>query len=652
MKKGLIIVGLTVLLLLSACSFDLDGEASRRLQGRLKFPEADPTAAPTIVSQPPPEGAYRTLAALAEMEAPQRDMVELAQRLRNVGEIPLVVRDTPYNFQVGDKEQFWVSNTDSNSHYQITAALQHVTPHLYVWVETGVPADLEALRTSAERFETQTYPTNQRIFGREWSPGVDSDEHLNILHAQGLGGTVGGYYSSSDEFSHLAHEYSNEREMFYVNLDTVEVGSAFYNGLLAHEFQHMIHWHMDRNEDLWLNEGLSELAAYVNGFDPGGSEVDFLAQPDLQLNDFDYDDGGHAHYGAAYLFALYFLDRFGAEATQALVAHPANGAAGLEAVLEQLGTSLDFEQLFANWVAAIYLDAPNLSDGRYGVQPIDFPRPALAAEHSHYPVAHTTGSVHQFASDYIHFTGDSPVTLVFTGTQQVKLVGAEPHGGRAFWWSNRGDDVDTTLTRAFDFSGLETVTLDYWLWYDVEEGWDYAYLEVSGDGGRTWDTIQTPHTTNENPAGNNYGHGYTGVSGGGGTPRWIHEQVDLSYYAGRPALIRFEYITDGAIHETGLVLDDLSIPELSYEDGFESDDPAWDAAGFVRNNNLLPQKFIIQLYELGPKPRIRQLPLNQQGRARWKIPFGDELNEAVLVVSGATPVTLESASYAYRTGTD
>jgi len=630
------------LALLSACSFDLEELVGRPV-------EIVATAEPEIITESPPSTAYDTLAVLEQTDLPQRDLVALAQRLRQAGEIPLVVRDAPYDYQVGAEELFWVSNTDTNAHFQITAVLQYITPHLYIWVEKGADVDLNVLVTSADRFEAQTYPTNHRYFGSEWSPGVDSDVHLNILHSQGLGDTVGGYYASADEFSHLAHPYSNEREMFYVNLHTVTVGGAFYDGLLAHEFQHMIHWHTDRNEDLWLNEGFSELAAHLNGFDPGSPDSDFLAQPDLQLNDFDYDspDAG-AHYGSAYLFTLYFLERFGEEATRALVAHPANGAAGINAILSQLDEPLDFEALFADWAAALYLDDPELSDGRYGIQTLSLDRPVLSAEYADYPVAHTEATVHQFASDYIRLTGDSPVTVVFTGTRQAQLVGADPHGGRFHWWSNRGDTADTTLTRAFDFSGLETVTLDYWLWYDIEEDWDYAYLQVSTDGGRTWDTISTPHTTDEDPAGNNYGHGYTGKSGGGQTPQWIHEQVDLSAYANRPVLIRFEYITDGAIHETGLVLDDFSIPELGFEDGFEAPDPAWEAAGFVRNDNVLPQKFIIQLIELGVKPRVRQLPLNEQALARWEIPLDSEMNEAVLVISGVTPVTLETASYAYQ----
>ena len=173
---------------------------------------------------------------------------------------------------------------------------------------------------AAELFEKSTYSTNRSFFGSEWSPGVDSDPHLSILHARDLGSTVAGYYSSRDEFISevlkdnpigLESSPSNEMEMFYINIENVTVNDSFYNGVLAHEFQHMIHWYNDRNEETWMNEGFSELAMYLNGFDVGGSEWTFAMTPDTQLNSWPEGPGAAgANYGAGYLFTSYFLDRF------------------------------------------------------------------------------------------------------------------------------------------------------------------------------------------------------------------------------------------------------------------------------------------------------------------------------------------------------
>jgi len=73
----------------------------------------------------------------------------------------------------------------------------------------------------------------------------------------------------------------------------------------------MIHWNRDRNESTWVNEGFSELAVLLNGYEVG-SEYSYIVNPDLQLNDWPNDSSQTSpHYGAAFLFFTYFLDRFG-----------------------------------------------------------------------------------------------------------------------------------------------------------------------------------------------------------------------------------------------------------------------------------------------------------------------------------------------------
>ena len=52
--------------------------------------------------------------------------------------------------------------------------------------------------------------------------------------------------------------------MFYMNYDAAQPGNDYYDSILAHEFQHMIQWNVDKNEDSWFNEGMSELAAFLN----------------------------------------------------------------------------------------------------------------------------------------------------------------------------------------------------------------------------------------------------------------------------------------------------------------------------------------------------------------------------------------------------
>jgi len=198
-----------------------------------------------------------------------------------------------------------------------------------------------------------------------------------------------------------------------------------------------------------------------------------------------------------------------------------------------------------------------------------------------------------------------------------------------------------TLTREFDLRDVAAATLRYWTWYDIEPDWDYAYVLASTDGGERWDILRTPRSVETDPYGESYGPAYTGASGG-----WVEEAIDLAAYAGRRVAIRFAYITDDAVNHDGFCLDDLRIPEIGYAHDAESDDGGWVAEGFVRIDNALPQRFLAQLITLGDETRVRRLELGADNRAAWTVAgFGQEVERAVLVLSGLTPYTTQPAAY-------
>jgi immune inhibitor A len=212
-----------------------------------------PTPTPTIPATAPwgtptPAGtpdATETLRALLQADPPVRDLRDLAVRYLGLPpDTPETACRPERDLPLGARQAFLASNNDTNETFTVTAVLREKTPHAYLWVEEGRTVDPADLRAAAEIFEQRTYPTVREFFGSEWTPGVDCDPHLFILHAGGLGG-VAGYYASKDEFPRAVRTDSNEAEMFYINLDSVSVNSDFYHGVLAHEFQHMIHWYHD-----------------------------------------------------------------------------------------------------------------------------------------------------------------------------------------------------------------------------------------------------------------------------------------------------------------------------------------------------------------------------------------------------------------------
>ena len=232
------------------------------------------------------------------------------------------------------------------------------------------------------------------------------------------------------------------------------------------------------------------------------------------------------------------------------------------------------------------------------------------------------------------------------------MVEAETMGSHS-WWSNRGDDSDMTLTRSVDLTSVQSATLNFSIWYQLEEGWDYAYIMASTDGGAHWDILPGQHTTNENPVGNAFGVGWTGSSSrtgrSGAQPEWLDETVDLSAYAGKEILIRFEYVTDDAVNLPGLLVDNISIPEIGLTDDGEHGSTEWDAQGWVLISNSLPQTWIVQLIEIGADGiTLNRVDIDSAGHGQIEVDDLSGISEAVLVVSAAAPITTEPATYSYR----
>ena len=159
--------------------------------------------------------------------------------------------------------------------------------------------------------------------------------------------------------------------------------------------------------------------------------------------------------------------------------------------------------------------------------------------------------------------------------------------------------------------------------------------------------LTTPSGTAEDPAGNNYGWGYNGTSGGSSTARWIQESVDISQFAGKKVQLRFEYVTDAAANGEGFLLDDVSIPEVGYSTDFETDDGGWQAEGFARINNTLPQTIRLSLIRKGKQTTVESLKLSADNSLDIPLNLGDDVREVILVVSGTTPFTRQKADYEF-----
>ena len=612
-------------------------------------PEPPPAA---LVLEPAGAPAAALLETLRSAPIPARDPLDLARRLGGVDAVPLIAATT--TAVVGDTARFWSKNYNNGSSEQVTATLIYTSEQLNLWLQEGERLRESDVAAAAAEIEDVILPAHRALFGPT-EPGLDG--RLNILYLADIGPQIGGYFSAADQYPQAVNPFSNEQDLLYINLGEIGFDEDEHFNVIAHELQHLSQQAIDANEALWMDEGFSELAALLAGYPTANRAAGYAALPDVSLVNFRQEpDVAGAHYGQVYLWTAYLREQLGVETIRSLIYEEADGAAGIDQALADLGFPLTFDQLFANFTVANYVEGANLVElsqgGPYAYRAISVPAMTTAANHRRLPVS-VRSDVSQYGVDYVRLHSDTPVTVVFTGTQQIPLLPTAPAGGDFFWTSYPADRGDMTLTGRFDLRSSPTATLTFDTWYDLEDGWDYAYLAVSDDAGATWTLLSSDGMTGDNPQGNSYGPAFTGRSGGGAVPRWTTVSADLTPFAGQEILLRFEYVTDDAVVEAGWALDNIAIPELGFFDDAEQAATLWEAAGFFRHANVLPQRFVLQALLISSSTlgedyyQLEQLPLDAQQQGSWTLPLDDTYDEAVLIITATTPVTAQRAGYEY-----
>ncbi|KPA15626.1 secreted protein containing Peptidase M6, immune inhibitor A [Candidatus Magnetomorum sp. HK-1] len=130
-------------------------------------------------------------------------------------------------------------------------------------------------------------------------------------------------------------------------------------------------------------------------------------------------------------------------------------------------------------------------------------------------------------------------TWAVTGTEYHSDSSAITDSPGSVYQNSINDSL--TLLNSIDLSGSTRPTLVFWHKCQIEADFDYAYLEISINGGTDWTILNS----------------YTGVF------EWKREQIDLAAYNSETDLkIRFRLETDKTVFGDGWYIDDISISEL------------------------------------------------------------------------------------------
>jgi hypothetical protein len=291
----------------------------------------------------------------------------------------------------------------------------------------------------------------------------------------------------------------------------------------------------------------------------------------------------------------------------------ADGMEGVQNAIDTFNEQTDgdlrsAEELFKDWVIAIYADDPD-SD-LFGFEGVDFGPDSgnwtiqLANDlffknrgtyKGNVPPARFQNDPHVPQQTALPFGTSYETFRNPGGTFQVTLDGEDsttiaPHTGATHWYGGYESLSDNVLNVDSAVSGGQTV--DFWTWYFIEEGWDFGFVEalvggewvtipLTDDAGQTVTTNDDPHDNNEE------GNGLTGTSGGAyfvDEPTYIHLTGTLP--AGTTDL-RFRYSTDAAYLDTGWFVDDVQVGGAAAT--LTSPDGDWFQTTGVQDNNWVLQ---------------------------------------------------------------
>jgi hypothetical protein len=348
---------------------------------------------------------------------------------------------TPYSWSFMTVTGFWAYDFVLDSEYFVSASLVGEGAHCMIYLENGQWVDPNAINEITNQFDNAIYMNEISVFGAEPNPGIDGNTRVFILLLDirdgytPTSGYIAGYFNPLDEYDISVSPYSNQKELFNMDINPGIPGDAEFNRTLAHEFQHMISWNQKTNirgvfEDIWLEEAMSEVAPLFCNYAPDYSRV--IGYQYLPWDSLVTWYGDLYDYSTVYMWSQYVKDRVTNTDSSGHnvfwhINHTANvGMNAVNTALSAVGYGKDFANVFRDWSMANYLGIttiPGHPEWSYtsihtesGYMTGFGPLPGLPFNDSAHINAPVVGGLHQWGVDYFRLTKPGPGTVTWTMT--------------------------------------------------------------------------------------------------------------------------------------------------------------------------------------------------------------------------------------------
>lgn len=179
-------------------------------------------------------------------------------------------------------------------------------------------------------------------------------------------------------------------------------------------------------------------------------------------------------------------------------------------------------------------------------------------------------------------SGTCGSSTAVVGDLPLMVPAERVHSGEHAWWGGSQGGAESYMTRSVSVPA-DAAQLKFWTWYDLEDGYDWAFALVSTDNGQTWTSLVTTAaggsgTSAIDPIGTvgalggtkKYPNGLTGSSGSApnysgqavAVPQMTEHTADFRPFAGKTVLLRFGYSSDAGTDWAGFHVDDVRIVNL------------------------------------------------------------------------------------------
>ncbi|MGZ8632108.1 MAG: peptidase M6 [Actinomycetota bacterium] len=420
-----------------------------------------------------------------------------------------------------------------------------------------------------------------------------------------------------------------------------------YEGVFAHEYQHLLQHYVDPGETTWVNEGLSDWAQTLTGYvDPSvpitdlgydshvqcflgylGVQTDFNPIPrdggpenslTLWGDQTDFESEILCDYGAAYTMMESLAGRFGEDFMGELHRDPLHGLQSVQALAQAAGSDQTIDELVDEWATTMALDGI-LDDGAKlkGGSPADFQVPTLDATINwDTDQTYSSPGAPPNGSDYVRLRDGSSQYLAagdidsieFAGVAELPslpiewVVDPEPpgHAGDPALFSGTGDNLDRSIVQEVTVPGASP-TLSFDANWSLEDGFDYAYVQVSTDGGESYEAIEC--------SGQVQGGGPLGPAFNGESGAFMSSTCDLSAFAGQTVVISFRLVTDGSFFLDGFWVDDVMLGGALLSDGSSLDE--WSSPTELNPVDIEGYTVRLIAHREGKRAWIAEVPLDE-----------------------------------------